>query len=157
MLQYRKSEVKVTTPSSANTDVQGNLAAVATTSMKHNNRNAPINPLNPQPIHSTAVFDILKLLFLVSIPIMGNICGKSEPDPFAQPGRTVSSAPPPSSTKTSSVPKKVGGPPRTLGSSTSAAGAGSSAQQEDARRKAAEAAEVSEVAFRSLHQRLDIW
>ncbi|KAN0117408.1 hypothetical protein V8E51_003385 [Hyaloscypha variabilis] len=73
---------------------------------------------------------------------MGNICGKSEPDHFAQPGRTVGSAPPPSNNKTSSVPKKVGGPPRTLGSTSAAADAGGSAQQEDARRKAAEAAEA---------------
>jgi len=74
---------------------------------------------------------------------MGNLCGKeSDPDHFAQPGRTLSSAPPSSNTKTSSVPKKVGGPPRTLGSNSSPANAGGSAQQEDARRKAAEAAEA---------------
>jgi len=73
---------------------------------------------------------------------MGNLCGKeADPDHFAQPGRTLSSAPP-SSNKTSSVPKKVGGPPRTLGSNSSPSNAGGSAQQEDARRKAAEAAEA---------------
>ena len=157
-VQYRKREVKVTTPSSANTDLQGILAAIATTSMiEAQQPQCADKPLESPTHHSTAVFDILKLLLIVSVLIMGNICGKSEADPFAQPGRTLSSAPPPSSTKTSSVPKKVGGPPRTLGSSTSAAGAESSAQQEDARRKAAEAAEVSEVAFRSLHQRLATW
>jgi hypothetical protein len=75
---------------------------------------------------------------------MGNLCGKeSSPDPFSQPGRTLSSAPPTSNTKTSSVPRKVGGPPRTLGSNSSGTNPQSSAQQEDARRKAAEAAEVS--------------
>jgi hypothetical protein len=75
---------------------------------------------------------------------MGNLCGKeSDPDHFAQPGRTLSSAPPPSNSKTSSVPKKVGGPPRTLGSNSFPSNAEGSAQQEDARRKAAEAAEVS--------------
>jgi hypothetical protein len=74
---------------------------------------------------------------------MGNLCGKeSSPDPFAQPGRTLSSAPPASNTKTSSVPRKVGGPPRTLGSNPSTTNPQSSTQQEDARRKAAEAAEV---------------
>jgi len=74
---------------------------------------------------------------------MGNLCGKeSSPDPFAQPVRTLSSAPPASNTKTSSVPRKVGGPPRTLGSNSSATTPQSSAQQEDARRKAAEAAEA---------------
>jgi len=73
---------------------------------------------------------------------MGALCGKeSDPDHFAQPGRTLSSAPPPSNTKTSSVPKKVGGPPRTLGTNSPPANAGGSAQ-EDARRKAAQAAEA---------------
>ena len=71
---------------------------------------------------------------------MGNLCGKeSSPDPFAQPGRTLSSAPPPA--KTSTIPRKVGGPPRTLGGSTNAP-AQTDSQKEDARRKAAEAAEV---------------
>jgi hypothetical protein len=71
---------------------------------------------------------------------MGNLCGKeSSPDPFAQPGRTLSSAPAPN--KTSSVPKSVGGPPRPLGSSAS--NPQSRSQQADARSKAAEAAEVS--------------
>jgi len=69
---------------------------------------------------------------------MGNLCGKeSSPDPFAQPGRTLSSAPPPA--KTSTVPRKVGGPPRTLGGSPSAQ---TDLQKENARRKAAEAAEA---------------
>jgi len=72
---------------------------------------------------------------------MGNLCGKeSAPDPFSQPGRTLSSAPPPNNKATSTVPKKVGGPPRTLGSNSAAPQ--SSEQQEDARRKAAEAAEA---------------
>jgi hypothetical protein len=71
---------------------------------------------------------------------MGNICGKEKHDPFAQPGRTLSSAPPPSNTQTSPLPPKVrvGGPPQTLGGSPGK----STAAQEDARRKAAEAAEV---------------
>jgi hypothetical protein len=85
----------------------------------------------------------LTLLPFLNPFTMGNLCGKeSSPDPFAQPGRTLSSAPPASNTKTSSVPRKVGGPPRTLGSNSSATNPQSSAQQEDARRKAAEAAEV---------------
>lgn len=83
---------------------------------------------------------------------MGNCCStSSDPSPFDQPGRTLSSAPPkpapskstlPPSVSTSAsastVPRTytVGGPARTLGS-------GSSGAQEDARRKAAEAAEVS--------------
>lgn len=74
---------------------------------------------------------------------MGNLCGKESSDAFAQPGRTLSSAPPAQNqNQTASVPKKVvvGGPARTLGSG---GGSGSSAQ-EDARRKAAEAAEVSD-------------
>jgi len=69
---------------------------------------------------------------------MGNLCGKESPDHFAQPGRTLSSAPPPQTT--APVPRKVGGPPRTLGGAT---GAQTDSQKEDARRKAAEAAEVS--------------
>jgi hypothetical protein len=74
---------------------------------------------------------------------MGGLCSKeSSPDPFSQPGRTLSSAPPPTNTKTSSVPRKVGGPPRTLGGANAASGQTDS-QKEDARRKAAEAAEVS--------------
>jgi len=69
---------------------------------------------------------------------MGNLCGKeSSPDPFSQPGRTLSSAPVPNTT--SSVPRKVGGPPRTLGGATSTQ---TDSQKEDARRKAAEAAEA---------------
>ncbi|KAF7951611.1 hypothetical protein EAE96_006913 [Botrytis aclada] len=80
---------------------------------------------------------------------MGNCCStSSDPSPFDQPGRTLSSAPPkpapskstlpPSvSASASTVPRTytVGGPARTLGS-------GSSGAQEDARRKAAEAAEA---------------
>ncbi|KAH6719188.1 hypothetical protein DL95DRAFT_391284 [Leptodontidium sp. 2 PMI_412] len=82
---------------------------------------------------------------------MGNLCGKesSSSDPFAQPGRTLSSATPGSApaaqNQTSSLPKKVvvGGPARTLGAaSTAAQGGGGSSAQEDARRKAAEAAEA---------------
>jgi hypothetical protein len=73
---------------------------------------------------------------------MGNICGKEKHDPFAQPGRTLSSAPPPSNTQTSPLPPKVrvGGPPQTLGGSPGKTT--TTAAQEDARRKAAEAAEV---------------
>lgn len=75
---------------------------------------------------------------------MGQLCGKESSDPFAQPGRTLASAPAPSNTKTSAVPKKVGGPPRTLGASSAHANTkGGSTAQEGARRKAAEAAEVS--------------
>lgn len=72
---------------------------------------------------------------------MGNICGKTESDPFSQPGRTVGAAPA-SGPQSSSVPAKakaakpkVGGPAYTLG--------GSSGQSpEEARSKAAQAAEV---------------
>lgn len=73
---------------------------------------------------------------------MGNLCGKEETNNFAQPGRTVSSAPAPKST--SSVPRKVGGPARKLGSSNAAASATAQTSEsaDDARRKAAEAAEV---------------
>jgi len=72
---------------------------------------------------------------------MGNCCGKETDDPFAQPGRTLASAPPSNTNKTSAVPKHVGGPPRTLGSGNASSDQGTSAQ-EDARRKAAEAAEA---------------
>ncbi|PQE21113.1 hypothetical protein CJF32_00005548 [Rutstroemia sp. NJR-2017a WRK4] len=73
---------------------------------------------------------------------MGNCCSSSSnpADPFAQPGRTLSSAAPPSPSNqkpTSSVPKKVGGPPRTLGGPSPG-----SDEASDARRKAAEAAEA---------------
>jgi len=71
---------------------------------------------------------------------MGNLCGKESSDPFAQPGRTVDSAPHPKSTST--VPRKVGGPPRTLGGSAGGNTTGTPEQQEDARRKAADAAEA---------------
>lgn len=75
---------------------------------------------------------------------MGNICGKQESDPFAQPGRRLGSAPPPSS-GTAPVPaaagkKKVGGPPRTLGGGGGSASA--SGGPDEARRQAAAAAEV---------------
>jgi hypothetical protein len=69
---------------------------------------------------------------------MGNLCGKESADPFAQPGRTLGSAP--ALQTTSSVPasKKivVGGPPRTLGGSVS------SSTEGDAKANAAAAAEV---------------
>ncbi|KAH8808269.1 hypothetical protein F5884DRAFT_900528 [Xylogone sp. PMI_703] len=74
---------------------------------------------------------------------MGNLCGKQSDDPFAQPGRTLGSAPPPSSNPTSSVPRKVGGPPRTLGGSSSGtASSGTGDTAEEARKKAAAAAEA---------------
>lgn len=69
---------------------------------------------------------------------MGNICGKTEPEPDAQAGRRLGSAPPPGP-KTSRVPQKVGGPPRTLGGAGDESGGG---DPTDARRRAAEAAEV---------------
>lgn len=70
---------------------------------------------------------------------MGNICGKTEPEPDAQAGRRLGSAPPPGP-KTARVPQKVGGPPRTLGGAAGdESGGGDPA---DARRRAAEAAEV---------------
>ncbi|TVY26527.1 hypothetical protein LHYA1_G003917 [Lachnellula hyalina] len=72
---------------------------------------------------------------------MGNLCGKESSDPFAQPGRLLSSAPAPNTnTPTAPAPKHISSPPRKLGSSS--ATAQSSAAQEDARRKAAEAAEA---------------
>ncbi|KAH6898752.1 hypothetical protein B0T10DRAFT_473583 [Thelonectria olida] len=70
---------------------------------------------------------------------MGNICGKSEAEPFDSPGRVLGSAPPPGP-RTAPVPNKVGGPPRTLGGSSSPEA--SSRDQSDARAKAAEAAEA---------------
>jgi hypothetical protein len=69
---------------------------------------------------------------------MGNICGKTEPEAFSQPGRVLGSAPAPAA-GTAPVPKKVGGPPRTLGSGPAVEASGDT---DDARRKAAEAAEV---------------
>ena len=69
---------------------------------------------------------------------MGNLCGKESSDPFAQPGRTLGSAPPPSegtSRLPAGVSSTVGGPGHTLG------GSGPSAT-DDARRAAALAAEV---------------
>ncbi|KAH9902254.1 hypothetical protein F4778DRAFT_736903 [Xylariomycetidae sp. FL2044] len=74
---------------------------------------------------------------------MGNICGKSDPEPFSQPGRVLGSAPP--QPQRASVPAraKVGGPPRTLGGGEPAAAASSSSQTSDeARKRAAEAAEA---------------
>ncbi len=71
---------------------------------------------------------------------MGNLCGKESSDAFAQPGRTLESAPAPKTT--SSVPRKVGGPPRTLGGPAPGSSTTSPEDQQDARRKAAEAAEV---------------
>ncbi|KAI9747010.1 MAG: hypothetical protein M1815_004739 [Lichina confinis] len=68
---------------------------------------------------------------------MGNLCGKESSDPFAQPGRTLGSAPPPSegtSRLPAGVSSTVGGPGHTLG------GSGPSAT-DDARRAAALAAE----------------
>ncbi|KAI9674751.1 MAG: hypothetical protein M1817_001655 [Caeruleum heppii] len=68
---------------------------------------------------------------------MGNLCGKQSADPFAQPGRTLGSAPPPQ-TGTSTVPKQVttnvgrGVPERKLGGRSDAT---------DARTAAALAAE----------------
>lgn len=76
---------------------------------------------------------------------MGNVCGKSDPDPFAGQGRTLGSAPTPGQPAraavpaSASAPKRVGGPPRTLGGSGEAAG---SEGPDEARRKAAAAAEV---------------
>jgi len=95
--------------------------------------------------HSIALSFISLFLkcFLLDHPLtpkMGNLCGKESSDPFAQPGRTLSSAPAPSNNKTSSLPRKVGGSARTLGLDTS--NTQSSSQQEGARRKAAEAAEA---------------
>lgn len=68
---------------------------------------------------------------------MGNCCGKAESESFAQPGRTLGSAPPPQPAS-APLPNKVGGPPRTLGGSSTAA----QTTQDDARMKAAEAAEA---------------
>ena len=76
-------------------------------------------------------------IFLGFFLIMGNICGKESGDPFAQPGRTLGSAPP--AQTSSAVPaaarRTEGG--RTLG------GAGAASSQADARSQAALAAEVS--------------
>lgn len=81
---------------------------------------------------------------------MGNICGsESKPDPFAQPGRTLASAPPPQSTTSrppASVKHKVGGPPHTLGGDSAAPARG------DPRREAAEAAEVRSVTAFPMHE-----
>ncbi|RYP65291.1 hypothetical protein DL771_008360 [Monosporascus sp. 5C6A] len=77
---------------------------------------------------------------------MGNICGKSDGDAFAQPGRVLGSAPaqpqrasvPDGAIGRTARPPKVGGPPRTLGGSQSAGGE----SPDEARRRAAEAAEA---------------
>lgn len=68
----------------------------------------------------------------------GALCGKqsASDDPFAQPGRTVGSAPPPQTR--ASVPK-VSGHGQTLGGSSTGGGAGG-----DARSAAAKAAEVGD-------------
>ncbi|KAF4462501.1 hypothetical protein FALBO_10692 [Fusarium albosuccineum] len=76
---------------------------------------------------------------------MGNLCGKTDSEAFAQPGRVLGSAPAPAS-GTAPVPSKVGGPPRVLGGASSSAEA-SSGDPEDARRKAAEAAEARAKAY----------
>ena len=84
---------------------------------------------------------------------MGNICGKQEADPFAQPGRPLGAAPTPA--KSAPVPstagkRTVGGPPRTLGGGGGGSSSGEgNANPSDARRKAAEAAEVSSCSSRS--------
>jgi hypothetical protein len=67
----------------------------------------------------------------------GALCGKQSisDDPFAQPGRTVGSAPPPQTR--ASVPK-VSGQGQTLGGSSTGGGGG------DARSAAAKAAEVGD-------------
>lgn len=69
---------------------------------------------------------------------MGNLCGKAskESDPFAQPGRTLGSAPQKSAEPRAPIPR-IDGQGRTLGG-------GSSGQGADARSAAAKAAEVSE-------------
>lgn len=82
---------------------------------------------------------------------MGNLCGrasKDEPDDaFAQPGRTLGSAPPPSSNPRAAVPKIAStGGGRTLGSSSSGQGEGDI----DARQAAAKAAEVFYLSLFSL-------
>ena len=78
---------------------------------------------------------------------MGNICGKeSKADPFAQPGRTLGSAPPQQSR--ASIPKGTtgtGASGRTLGGTSAASGNGSGAKGSDARGAAAKAAEVGDV------------
>ncbi|KAI2629749.1 hypothetical protein GGR54DRAFT_277863 [Hypoxylon sp. NC1633] len=76
---------------------------------------------------------------------MGNICGKSESENFAQPGRVLGSAPP--QPERASVPAKISSPPRTLGGSDAPPPPQSDAQNggsntDEARRRAAEAAEA---------------
>lgn len=67
---------------------------------------------------------------------MGNLCGKpsKENDPFAQPGRTVGSAPPPQSSSRAPVPK--------IDSQGRKLGGVSGGEDSDARSAAARAAEV---------------
>ena len=74
---------------------------------------------------------------LVVSYVMGNICGKESktPDPFAQPGRTLGSAPPAQASPRAAVPK-ISGQGHTLGGK-------SGNEPDDARRAAARAAEVS--------------
>ncbi|MCJ1252472.1 hypothetical protein MMC24_000278 [Lignoscripta atroalba] len=68
---------------------------------------------------------------------MGNLCGKEskDSDPFAEPGRTVNSAPPPSADARSSVPPRITSQGRPLG------GSSPSADASDARQAAANAAQ----------------
>lgn len=70
---------------------------------------------------------------------MGNLCGKeSTPDPFARPGRTLSSAPIPSNSSSVPDPKTVGDTFRSRESRAPTP----EGDLDDARRKAAEAAEA---------------
>ena len=70
---------------------------------------------------------------------MGNLCGKpsKDSDPFAQPGRTLGSAPPQSSNPRVGVPKISG-----TGSQGKTLGGPASGEEGDARSAAAKAAEV---------------
>ena len=72
---------------------------------------------------------------------MGNLCGKPsrDSDPFAQPGRTLGSAPPQPSDSRAAVPKISG-----TGSQGKTLGGPLSETQNDARSAAAKAAEVGE-------------
>ncbi|XXG94643.1 pre-mRNA processing RNA-helicase [Hypoxylon texense] len=73
---------------------------------------------------------------------MGNICGKSDSEAFAQPGRVLGSAPP--QPQRAPVPPTISSPPRTLGGSapTPAQSAQNGSNADEARRRAAEAAEA---------------
>ena len=72
---------------------------------------------------------------------MGNLCGKpsQDADPFAQPGRTLGSAPPRPAEPRASVPKISSQGGQTLGGS-----GGGTAGKGDARSAAAKAAEVGD-------------